>query len=74
MFSFIFLFISLQSIFLCLLTKAEKEEKLKSWLAKEPVTLSVAFLSLDNDKNYEITDKHYHYRELGNLLPKHNRE
>ena len=45
----------------------EKEEKCKSWLAKN----LLAFLSLDNDdKNYEITDKYYDYSELENLILK----
>lgn len=60
---------------MCFQTKAEKEEKCKSWLAKNLLALSLVFLSLDNDdKNYEITNKYYHDSELGNLIHEHNTE
>lgn len=60
---------------MCFQTKTEKEEKCKSWLAKNLLALSLVFLSLDNDdKNYEITNKYYHDSELENLIHEHNTE
>lgn len=36
--------------------------------------LSLTFLSLENDKNYESTEKFYYFNKLGKLIHKYNRE
>ena len=68
------MFISLQSTFMCLLKKVEKEQNCQSCLAKEPMGCIIGFFSLDNnDKNYELTGKHYNHNKLGDLIHKHIR-